>query len=113
MLCCHENPAMVTPPLPSPDYTALLDRIGTRFRAGRAAALKSINRELLLSYWEIGRYIVEFEQGGERKADYGTSLLKRLARDLTAAYGKGFSWSNIKNMRLLYVNYPKSQTLSG
>ncbi|WP_020569718.1 DUF1016 N-terminal domain-containing protein [Neolewinella persica] len=56
---------MPTPPLTfDRQYTSLLSRIGTRYQAGRAAAITSVNRELLLAYWEIGRYIVEFEQEG-------------------------------------------------
>ena len=93
-------------------YTALLTRIGDRYEAGRAAALTSINRELLLSYWEIGQYIVEYEQQGSAKATYGKQLIKQLSTDLTARYGSGFSLTNLKKMRLLYTTYRKSQTLS-
>lgn len=64
------------------------------------------------TYWEIGRNIVEFEQAGSIKAEYGSELLKRLSRDLTDIYGKGFSHSNLVYMRKLYLTYPKSQTLS-
>ena len=65
------------------------------------------------TYCRIGRDIVEFEQGGDEKAEYGAEILNRLSRDLTDRYGKGFGRSNLFNMRKLYVTYPKIQTLSG
>ena len=55
---------------------------------------------------------MEFEQAGSTKAEYGSELLKRLSRDLTDIYGKGFSRSNLVYMRKLFLTYPKSQTLS-
>ena len=69
--------------------------------------------ELLLAYWNIGKIIVENEQSGEEKAEYGKQLLKLLSRELTRELGKGFSRSNLQNMRLLYLNYPICQSLSG
>ena len=54
---------------------------------------------------------IEYEQGGKEKADYGTNVLSRLARDLTERYGRGFSRSNVVYMRKLYMTYPNSQTL--
>ena len=64
------------------------------------------------TYWQIGRHIVEFEQQGKQKADYGSELLTRLAKDLTLEFGKGFSRSNLTYMRKLYSAFPKSETLS-
>ncbi len=72
-----------------------------------------INSVLVKTYWEIGRQIVEFEQKGKEKAAYGSALLDRLSVDLKLRYGKGFSRSNLYLIRLLYVKYPKIQTLSG
>jgi len=72
-----------------------------------------VNHELVLTYWEIGRYIVEFEQEGEERATYGNSLIKQLAKDLTFTFGKGFGLSNLKDIRRFYLDWPKSQTLSG
>ncbi|MGB9762939.1 MAG: DUF1016 N-terminal domain-containing protein [Minisyncoccia bacterium] len=57
--------------------------------------------------------MVEYEQKGEQKSEYGSELSLRLSKDLTAKYGKGFSRSNLQYMRLLYIKYPKCQTLSG
>ncbi len=64
------------------------------------------------TYWEIGRRIVEYEQGGMQCAEYGEGLLKRLAADLTARFGRGFSKRNLEQMRLFYASFPIAQTVS-
>lgn len=74
---------------------------------------KAVNNELLLAYWNIGRIIIEYEQAGSEKAEYGKQLIKTLSKELTKELGKGFSRSNLQNMRLLYLNYPICQSLSG
>ena len=58
------------------------------------------------TYWEIGRRIVEFEQGGKKRAEYGKALLKRLSRDLVGRFGRGFSERNLEQMRLFYEGWP-------
>ena len=73
----------------------------------------SVNNELLITYWEIGHQIVEHEQKGELRAKYGEKLLIELSKQITKSLGKGYSRSNLQNMRALYVTYPKRQTLSG
>ena len=80
---------------------------------GRKNAFQQVNTILVETYWNIGRRIVEYEQVGKEKADYGSRLLKELARDLSRTYGKGFSRSNLQYMRILYIKYPKCQMLSG
>jgi predicted nuclease of restriction endonuclease-like (RecB) superfamily len=95
------------------DYAGLINAIGSLILEGRKKALASVNTTLVSTYWHIGRSIVEFEQKGHEKADYGSGLLKRLSKDLKAAYGKGFSISNVYLMRQLYLKYEKFQTLSG
>jgi predicted nuclease of restriction endonuclease-like (RecB) superfamily len=65
------------------------------------------------TYWQVGRHIVEFEQSDSEKAEYGKELLTRLAKDLTIEYGKGFSRSNLFQIRNFYLKFPKIQTLSG
>lgn len=72
-----------------------------------------MNNELLLAYWNIGKIIVENEQAGSEKTEYGKQLLKVLSKELTRELGKGFSRSNLQNMRLQYLNYPIYQSLSG
>lgn len=88
------------------NYQTLLDRISDRYLHGRQQASNSVNVHLIETYWEIGRYIVEFEQGGREKATYGTKLLERLSKDLRELHGKGFSRSNLNYMRLVYRVYP-------
>lgn len=90
----------------------LLDKIGATYTQHRTRAITSINREILQTYWKIGQYIVEFEQAGQSKAGYGKQLLLELSKDLKLEFGKGFSRTNLVYMRLLYIKYQKSQTLS-
>ena len=93
-------------------YGKLLEDIGSTLMNGREKALAAINSALVITNWEIGRYIVEYEQKGDKRASYGTNLLDRLSRDLTLRHGKGFSRSNVSKMRQLYINFPIVQTLS-
>ncbi|GIV29064.1 MAG: DUF1016 domain-containing protein [Bacteroidia bacterium] len=95
------------------NYTRLIDSIGVLLESARKQAVKTINNILIQTYWEIGKRIVEYEQKGEEKAKYGSELLSRLSKDLNLKYGKGFSRSNLQYMRLLYLKYPRCQTLSG
>jgi predicted nuclease of restriction endonuclease-like (RecB) superfamily len=90
-------------------YDSLFEKISGVFVAGQRRAAQAVNTNLLDTYWKIGRDIVEYEQKGSIRAEYGKKLLKRLSSDLTARHGKGFSRSNIVYMRLLYLNYPISQ----
>lgn len=73
---------------------------------------QSINTTLVLTYWNIGKYIVEFEQEGNAKARYGTALLSSLAKLLRNKLGKGYSRPNLNNMRKFYLLYPICQTVS-
>lgn len=99
--------------LPNRNYIDLIDRIGFTILRARENAIKAINLELVIANWEIGKNIVEFEQGGKEKAEYGSALLTNLSKDLKSKYGKGFSKSNIYLFRLFYIKYPIFQTLSG
>jgi predicted nuclease of restriction endonuclease-like (RecB) superfamily len=94
-------------------YQQLKEQIGELLRHGREQAGRAVNTILVQTYWHIGRHIVEFEQKGNIKAEYGSELLDRLSRDLTAEFGKGFSRSNLFQMRQFYLKFPKIQTLSG
>ena len=94
-------------------YDGLLARIGELLTTQRRQVYQTINTTLLKTYWEIGRHIVEFEQGGHKSAVYGKELLKKLAKDLTRSYGKGFSQSNVYYMRQFYLQFQIFQTLSG
>jgi uncharacterized protein DUF1016 len=93
-------------------YKQLITSIGQLLAAGREKAAQQVNTILVQTYWEIGRYIVEFELKGNEKAEYGTQLFDRLSKDLTQAYGKGFSRSNLLYMRKLYKCFQICETLS-
>jgi predicted nuclease of restriction endonuclease-like (RecB) superfamily len=93
-------------------YTDLINQIGGLLLKGREQVAKSVNTILVQTYWLIGRHIVEFEQGGKEKAEYGSFLFEQLSKDLSQLYGKGFSRSNLLYMRKLYLTFPKSETLS-
>ena len=93
-------------------YQGLLERISQTFEQGRSQALNAVNRLLLESYWQVGRHIVEFEQGGRERAEYGKALLDTLSSDLKLRHGRGFSRSNLVYMRQFYLVYPKGVTLS-
>lgn len=104
-----DNPA-ITPKTDA--YNALLQNVGNALTQGRSRAAAAVNAAMVQTYWEIGRQIVEYEQKGNERAEYGSDVLNRLSRDLTERYGKGFSHSNLGYIRKLYLTYPKSQTLS-
>lgn len=91
-------------------YSLLLSHIGSTIETGRSQALTALNVQILMTYWEIGRHIVEFEQHGKEKAVYGDTLLSNLSKDLKTKHGKGFSKSNLYVMRLFYQKYPTFQT---
>ena len=94
------------------NYQNLIGEIGQLLNSGREQASKSVNTILVQTYWKIGQHIVEFEQGGKDKAEYGSQLFERLSKDLTLAYGKGFGRSNLVYIRKLYLNFQISGTLS-
>jgi len=91
------------------NYQQLIQRISDTYADGQKKAVQAVNTHLLETYWQIGRYIVEFEQGGDTKAEYGKGLLENLSKDLNALHGKGFSRSNLVYMRLFYLKYPISE----
>jgi len=102
----------MTTTLNTNDYNGLLNQISETYSIGRQKAIMAVNTNMVETYWKIGQYIVEFEQGGQVKAQYGAGLLERLSTDLSIAHGKGFSLSNLKRMRQFYSTYPISATVS-
>jgi predicted nuclease of restriction endonuclease-like (RecB) superfamily len=87
-------------------YEGLIEKISTSYTTARAKAAKAVNERLLNAYWEIGQYIVEFEQKGSDRAKYGKKLLETLSKDLSLMHGKGFGVDNLQKMRQLYRLYP-------
>ncbi len=93
-------------------YETLLGRISEVYATGQLRAHQAVNTHLTETYWQIGRDIVEFEQGGAARADYGTGLLASLSRDLTLRHGRGFSRSNVVRIRQFFLTYPIGATAS-
>jgi predicted nuclease of restriction endonuclease-like (RecB) superfamily len=91
------------------EYQQLVGRISEVYTKGQLRATQAVNVHITQTYWQIGHDIVEFEQGGKVRAEYGKALLATLSRDLTRCHGKGFSRSNLVYMRLLYLQYPIGQ----
>lgn len=91
----------------------LIGQIREIMNTARHNVAREVNNEQLLAYWNIGRVIIEHEQDNSERAEYGKQTLKQLSRVLTKEFGKGFSRSNLQNMRAFYLAYPNCQTLSG
>ena len=79
--------------------------------AARKSAYKAVNFAMVQAYWQIGRLIVEDEQNGENRAEYGKRVLEELAKRLTADFGKGFDASNLRYMRLFYKAFTNCDAL--
>ena len=97
-------------------YKAIFGDVSNIIDAARESANRSVNAAMTAAYWLIGHRIVEFEQAGEVRAEYGVALIESLAEDLTGRFGRGFSRQNIQNMRLFYLSHPPGrirQTSSG
>ena len=94
-------------------HQALECKIRNIINEARGHVARQINETLISAYWNIGRVIIEDEQNNNERAEYGKDLLNRLSKQLTKEFGRGFSRSNLQNMRQLYLSYPKCQTLSG
>ena len=90
-------------------YLAIFGDVSKIIDAARESAARSVNAAITAAYWLIGHRIVEFEQSGGERAEYGAALVERLAEDLTGRFGRGFSRQNIQNMRLFYLSYPPAQ----
>ncbi len=97
-------------PIPDEELLQLADKIVQVIEEGKQSLAISINEIVKTTYWKIGQYIVEFEQQGNVKAKYGTSMLSNLAKVLRARVGRGYSRPNLNNMRKFYLMYPICQT---
>lgn len=95
-------------------YKTILRDVAQLLESARRASARATNAIMTATYWEIGYRIVEFEQRGRMKADYGEQLMERLSEDLTQKFGRGFGKSNLFQMRAFYISYSSIfQTLSG
>ena len=77
----------------------------------RQQVRQGVNQHMVQAYWHIGRLIVEQEQQGQQRAEYGKQQLKQLSERLQAEFGKGFDVGNLRNMRQFYLTFPKHYTL--
>lgn len=94
------------------NYLILVDNISRILEEGRKNAIKSVNQILVKTYWQIGKQIIEYEQEGSERAEYGSKLLDVLSKDLKSKCGKGFSRRNVLDMRRFYLIYKNWQTVS-
>ncbi len=97
----------------APDYQELVSGIGALLETARRTAARAVNSVLASAYWDIGRRVVEYEQSGAERAEYGKALMERLADDLTARYGRGFSVQGLYKMRGFYLGWQILPTPSG
>lgn len=95
-----------------PSNTSFYSQIVDLLQSARSQVVRTVNQTMVLTYFEIGRMIVEEEQDGKERAGYGKELLKGLSKVLTKEFGKGFSERNIEQMRQFYWTYSKPQTVS-
>jgi len=95
------------------NYYRLIADLAAFIEQGRKTAVRYVNTALVVTYWLIGRRIVEYEQKGKERAGYGGELLQKLSQDLNSRFGRGFSPDNLESMRRFYLSYPKviSETL--
>jgi predicted nuclease of restriction endonuclease-like (RecB) superfamily len=103
------SPRAVPAPNDDHGYPAVLADVSDLLESARRAAARSVNSVMTITYWKVGRRIVEDEQGGKRRADYGTRLIKRLSVDLSRRFGRGFGVVNLTQMRKLYQLWPMPQ----
>lgn len=95
------------------EFAPIIRDVKALLTQARNNVARQVNDELLNTYWNIGRIICEYEQSVPNRADYGKQTLRELSKELTSEFGKGFSRSNLQNMRNFYLCYQKCQTPSG
>ena len=90
----------------------IFQQVAELLQNARQEVLRAVNSTMTYTYFEIGRIIVEEEQNGQNRAEYGKQILKGLSQQLTTEFGKGFSVENLDRMRKFYKIYSISSTLS-
>lgn len=90
----------------------LVEKIYGLLYEARQTVVQSVNHTMVLTYFEIGRMIIDEEQNGKLRADYGKQLTKTLSDKLTSDFGRGYSQRNLEQMRQFYIVYSKAQTVS-
>src|ERR1700719_571117 len=93
------------------NYNKIRAGIVELLKTARSAAARNVNALMTATYWEIGRRIVLSEQFGEKRADYGDVLIKRLAKDLSSSFGRGFGARNLAQMKSFYLAWSHDKIL--
>jgi len=93
------------------NYNNIRAEIVELLNAARSVASRNVNALMTATYWEIGRRIVQSDQAGEKRAEYGDVLIERLAKDLSASFGRGFGSRNLAQMRSFYLAWPREKIL--
>jgi predicted nuclease of restriction endonuclease-like (RecB) superfamily len=93
------------------NYNTVRAGIIELLNAARSAVARNVNSIMTATYWEIGRRIVEFDQAGRKRAEYGDVLIRKLAKDLSASFGRGFGARNLAQMRSFYLAWPQGKIL--
>ena len=90
----------------------IYEEIKILLKSARENIISNVNSTMTKTYFLIGKRIVEEEQKGNERAEYGENLIKNLSKKLTEEFGKGFSITNLKQMKSFYITYKKGQTVS-
>ncbi len=93
------------------EWQFLYEKVSALISVARSRVRSVVNQEMVLTYWQVGKLIVEEEQGGETRAEYGKALLDGLAERLTLEFGKGFDGSSLRRMRQFYRAFPNRAAL--
>jgi DUF1016 N-terminal domain len=94
------------------ERSKLYSKIAGLLQAAKQNIVRAVNQTMVYTYYEIGRMIIEEEQQGKERAEYGKQILKELSKQLTHEFGKGFSADNLENMRRFFLAYSISETTS-
>src|ERR1039457_6237768 len=93
------------------DYDSVFSGVVELLDAARRASARVVNTLMTATYWEIGRRIVEHEQAGEKRADYGKELIQKLSHDLTQRFGRGFGVVQLSVMRQFFLTFSSTEIL--
>ena len=93
----------------APSYSVILADVTALLQEARHASARAVNSIMTATYWAIGRRIVEEEQGGRARAEYGKELIAKLSHDLTARFGRGLGAVNLSQMKRFYLLWPQDR----
>ena len=109
---CHQTFYDILMKPTVPEYNQLVTSIENLVSNAKQQISKTVNQTMIITNWKLGQYIVEFEQNGKHRAEYGAQLVKRLSIDLTKSFGGGFSYRNLQLFKKFYSLFPIMQTVS-